>query len=116
VTKDQLQHHLISVLPVPDSDLQAGPDSGHLLAVPADRVDPARGARFSAAKSAVFVQKKIWSSTIKSLARFAFLLLNAAKLFLEEFQEIVRLISVTLLKLSSVQEILLFCRLQPITQ
>ncbi|MGB9082469.1 MAG: hypothetical protein WCD00_14310 [Desulfuromonadaceae bacterium] len=57
MTKDQLQHQLISVLQVlPDSVLQADRDS--VRQAPADRVDHARDALFSVVKCAVSVQKK----------------------------------------------------------
>ncbi|MFZ2948912.1 MAG: hypothetical protein WA003_05450 [Desulfuromonadaceae bacterium] len=58
MTKDQLQHQLISVLQVlPDSAQQADRDSV-LQAAPADRADHARDALFSVVKCAVSVQKK----------------------------------------------------------
>jgi hypothetical protein len=57
VTKDQLQHHLISVQQVPDSVQQADQVSGR-QAVPADKADHAKDALFSAVKYAAFVQRK----------------------------------------------------------
>ena len=57
MTKDQLQHQLISVQQVPDSGQQADQVSGR-QAVPADRADHARDVPFSAVKYAAFVQRK----------------------------------------------------------
>ncbi|GAC1448339.1 MAG: hypothetical protein PVSMB11_09840 [Desulfuromonadaceae bacterium] len=57
MTKDQLQHHLISVQQVPDSVQQADQASGR-QAAQADKVHHARDAHFSVVKYDAFVQKK----------------------------------------------------------
>lgn len=75
MTKDQLQHHLISVQQVPDSVQQADRDSG----LQAARADHARDALFSVVKCAVFARKKTLPSITKSLVHSAFLLRSAAK-------------------------------------
>ncbi len=56
MTKDQLQHHLISVQPVPDSVQQAAPDSAQQ--VPAAPAAHVRDVLFSAVKFAVSAQRR----------------------------------------------------------
>jgi hypothetical protein len=118
VTKDQLQHHLISAQQVDlGSVQQADRDSvQQAQAAQAAKADHAKDALFSVAKYAVFVQKRTWLLTIKNPVRSAFLLQSAAKLFRAEFQETVLPTSDTLLKPSSGPETLLYCRLLPTTQ
>ena len=57
MTKDQLHHHLISVLQAVASVPQVDLDSAR-RAAPEDRADHARDALFSAVKCAAFVRRK----------------------------------------------------------
>lgn len=95
MTKDQQQLHLISVLQALQGSAQQADLGSAQLADLADRVAHGRDALFSAVKSAVSAQKKIWLLTIKSLVHSAFLLQSVVKLFLVEFPGTVQRISVT---------------------